>query len=174
MQSETHFMLPLRMPLTRGARALSMRYELRDGMSLDFIFSGSNLLAIAGWVALALAPLARGRLVMLARTVSLTLCALYLLYFLTLTEPSGGSFGSLAGIVTLFSKPGNVMMGWTHYLAFDLFIGSWETEDAGKRGMPHWLLLPCLVFTFMLGPVGLGLYFILRVAHGYWRATNVR
>jgi hypothetical protein len=56
------------------------------------------------------------------------------------------------------------MLGWTHYLAFDLFIGSWEIEDAGKRGIPHWLMVPILLLTFMLGPIGLLTYFIVRTA----------
>ena len=45
---------------------------------------------------------------------------------------------------------------------FDLFIGSWEVRDAQAHGISHWLVIPCLFFTFMFGPVGLLLYFILR------------
>lgn len=132
-------------------------------MNLETIYSVCSAIAFAGWGALAVAPLARDRLVLAARAIALLLCALYLLQFMTITESvDGASFTTLAGVTALFSLPGNVMMGWTHYLAFDLFIGSWEVEDAGKRGLPHWLVLPCLFFTLMLGPVGLGLYFILR------------
>ena len=72
------------------------------------------------------------------------------------------AFGSLDGVVGLFSDPKNVLIGWIHYLAFDLWVGSWEVGDAIKRGINRWFLLPCLLFTFMLGPVGLLLYLILR------------
>ena len=74
------------------------------------------------------------------------------------------SFGSLSGVMSLFQDPKSVMAGWVHYLAFDLWIGSWEIGDARKHGINRWFVLPCLLFTFMLGPVGLLLYLILRSA----------
>jgi Domain of unknown function (DUF4281) len=136
---------------------------------LETIFASCSALAFAGWAALAFAPLARPRIILFARAAALLLCAAYLAQFLLITQPvPGASFSTLAGVTALFSVPGNVMMGWTHYLAFDLFIGSWEVKDAGARGIPHWVVLPCLFFTLMLGPVGLGLYFVLRWAWSFW------
>jgi hypothetical protein len=44
--------------------------------------------------------------------------------------------------------------GWIHYLAFDLFIGAWIVEDALSRGVPAWLSIGVLPFTFMFGPHG--------------------
>ena len=132
-------------------------------MHLEGIFSGLSVLAILGWLALALAPVNRAYCVGFARILALLLAATYLAqFFLTTVEVDGAGFGTLAGVMALFSAPGNVMMGWTHYLAFDLFIGSWETEDAAANGVPHWLLLPCLFLTLMLGPIGLLLYFAIR------------
>ena len=57
---------------------------------------------------------------------------------------------------------GMLLAGWVHYLAFDLFIGAWETRDAMARRVPRLLLAPCLVMTFMLGPIGLLCYHIVR------------
>lgn len=137
-------------------------------MALETIFQICQALALAGWVCLALAPVARARLTGTARLIALVLAAAYLIQFFTITTPTGGDFSTLAGVSALFAQPGNVMMGWTHYLAFDLWVGSWEIEDAGRRGMPHWMVLPCLLFTLMLGPIGLLLYFALRWAWGFW------
>ena len=132
-------------------------------MHLEGIYSGASALAMIGWLALALAPLRRTLCVAFARILALLLAAAYLAqYFLTTETVDGAGFGSLAEVMALFSAPGNVMLGWTHYLAFDLFIGSWETEDAAKEGVPHWLLLPCLFLTFFLGPIGLLLYFAIK------------
>ncbi len=133
-------------------------------MDLETIYSLCSVIAVAGWLALAFAPVARERLIGVARVVALILCVLYIVQMLTITEPSGGNFSTLAGVTALFSKAGNVMMGWTHYLAFDLFIGSWEIEDAPKRGIPHWVVLPILLLTLLMGPIGLLTYFIVRVA----------
>ena len=51
-----------------------------------------------------------------------------------------------------------MLVGWVHYLAFDLWVGAWEAEVAPKWGVPHWALLPCLGFTFLVGPVGLVMF----------------
>ena len=59
---------------------------------------------------------------------------------------------------TLFSNPWALLAGWIHYLAFDLLIGTWETRDAREHGVPHLLLVPCLVLTFLFGPAGWLLY----------------
>jgi len=61
-----------------------------------------------------------------------------------------------------FGNPYVLTAGWIHYLAFDLFIGCWELRDSQRHGIAHWLVVPCLVLTFALGPVGLGLYLVLR------------
>ncbi|MFO1240238.1 MAG: ABA4-like family protein [Sphingomonadaceae bacterium] len=133
-------------------------------MHLEGIYSGTSALAMIGWLVLALAPLQRASSVAFARILALLLAVAYLAQFFFTTETiDGAGFGSLAEITALFTSPGNVMMGWTHYLAFDLFIGSWEVEDAGREGIPHWLVLPCLFLTLMLGPTGLLLYFMIRV-----------
>jgi hypothetical protein len=62
----------------------------------------------------------------------------------------------------LFADPWLLLAGWVHYLVFDLFIGSWEVRDAGRLGIPHLLVVPCLVLSFLFGPAGLLLYGIVR------------
>ncbi len=63
-----------------------------------------------------------------------------------------------------------LLAGWIHYLAFDLFVGSWEVSDAHAQGIHHLLLVPCLLATFMVGPAGLALYFILKYTHSAARS----
>jgi hypothetical protein len=134
-------------------------------MLIETIFSFCNILAMMGWVALLLAPLNRFYTVNFARGIALVQAIAYLAQFFFTTQPvEGGSFTTLIGVTALFSLPANVMLGWTHYLAFDLFIGSWQVEDSARTGVSHWLVIPCLVLTFLLGPIGLLLYFVLRTA----------
>ena len=86
----------------------------------------------------------------------------------------GGGFSSIDGVRTLFSSDVGMVIGWTHYLVFDLFVGAWEARDAQRRGINHWLLIPCLLLTFMLGPVGVLLYLVLRklTGKGGWSLSN--
>ena len=72
------------------------------------------------------------------------------------------SFSTLAGLAKAFSNPGVMLVGWVHYLAFDLWTGAWEAEEAHRRGVPHWALIPCLVLTFLVGPVGLVAFLLVR------------
>ena len=79
-------------------------------------------------------------------------------------EADGGGFGSIAEIRALFASDSALVAGWLHYLAFDLFVGSWIVADGLKRGVPALLILPCLPLTFLLGPLGLLLFILLRLA----------
>ena len=67
-------------------------------------------------------------------------------------------------MTAFFSVPETVLVGWVHYLAFDLFVGAWEVRDAQRRSISHLYVVPCLLFTLMLGPVGLLAYLTLRFA----------
>ncbi|MFC0634808.1 ABA4-like family protein [Brevundimonas balnearis] len=127
------------------------------------LFEIANLTALAGWLMLAIAPLRRTLLVNAARVVGVGLAVTYtvLLAGVLLTLGEGGrelDFSSLEGVTRAFAQPEGVLVGWVHYLAFDLWVGAWEVEDAERRGLPHWALLPCLFFTLMFGPFGLLLY----------------
>jgi hypothetical protein len=61
-----------------------------------------------------------------------------------------------------FSNDWHLLAGWVHYLAFDLFIGSWQVRDAQKHRVPHLAVVPGLILTFLFGPVGLLLYRTIR------------
>ena len=82
----------------------------------------------------------------------------------TLVNGSGGDvdFTTIDGITAIFSHPLGVLTGWAHFLVFDLFVGMWEARDAERRGINPWWVAPCLLLTFMAGPLGLLLYFVLR------------
>ena len=132
----------------------------------DFLFSVANPVALLGWALLVLAPRWRGtRAVVLSGALPLLLAAGYATliatHYLGPHGPEGG-FGSLAAVAALFRDPWALLAGWVHYLCFDLWTGAWELRDAQRRGVPHGLLVPGLVVTFLFGPVGLLLYFGVR------------
>ena len=79
-------------------------------------------------------------------------------------EAEGGGFGSIAEIRALFASDSALVAGWLHYLAFDLFVGSWIVADGLRRRIPTLLILPCLPLTLLFGPLGLLLFILLRLA----------
>lgn len=74
-----------------------------------------------------------------------------------------GGFGSIQQVRALFANDSALTAGWLHYLAFDLFVGTWIARDGDRTGVPALLILPCLPLTFLFGPSGLLLYLILRL-----------
>ena len=134
-------------------------------MSADFILSLCNNIVVPGWLLLVFLPRWKWTLgVICTGIIPFILGLVYVGLFLSQTGnmPTGGGFDSLSGIATLFSNPYVLAAGWIHYLAFDLFVGAWEVHDSQKFGISHWLVLPCLFLTLMLGPTGLAMYLIIR------------
>ncbi len=132
---------------------------------LDTIFSATGALAMVGWVGLILLPGQRWFVEVVARVIiPLAIACVYVFLMATnyASAPGNAGFGSLTGVAALFSVPALLLAGWIHYLAFDLFVGSWEVSDARANGVHHLFVVPCLLVTFMAGPAGLALYFIVK------------
>jgi hypothetical protein len=134
-------------------------------MTPDRLFAICNPLALIGWLILVFA----GRMKWAAALVTgaiipLLFGILYTSLIVAHWGESTGSFSTLEGVAALFQNHWLLLAGWVHYLAFDLFVGSWEVRDSAKIGISHWIVIPFLALTFMFGPIGLLLYFLLRLA----------
>ena len=132
-------------------------------MTAEQLFSVLNLVAMAGWLPLVFLPGRRWATTVVPVVVPALLAVVYVALVIVALPGSEGGFSSLGGVRTLFDNPWGLLAGWVHYLAFDLFIGGWEVRDAQKRGVPHLLVVPALVLTFLLGPGGLLLYLAIRM-----------
>lgn len=132
-------------------------------MTPEAVFSAANMLALASWVLLAVRPRAALVHILTGTVVPVLLAATYALLAALFIWRGPGDFNSLAGVSALFANPWVLLAGWIHYLAFDLLTGVWEVRDAARRGVPHWMVVPCLALTFMLGPAGWLLYRAVRL-----------
>jgi hypothetical protein len=132
-------------------------------MNLETFFSVASNIALPGWLLLVLVPWWRwGTQLIAPFVIPLILGLMYAFLIVTNMGKAEGDFSSLAGVRGLFEVDAVLLAGWIHYLAFDLFIGAWEVRDSRRLGIPHLLVIPCLICTLMLGPIGLALYFALR------------
>lgn len=132
---------------------------------MDHIFQYASLLALLGWVALLLAlavPPARKLVLGLTGVVIPLLFAIAYVALLATAHAKGG-FGSIAQVRALFESDGALTAGWLHYLAFDLFVGTWIVRDGLERGVWRLAIVPCLGLTFMFGPAGFLLYLLIRL-----------
>ena len=137
-------------------------------MTADGIFQACGLLAMLGWLCLLTTPLwpkgSREQLPRMTGAICIPTAIATIYTALIITHWSGhrGGFKPLDEVMLLFTDRWLVTAGWIHYLAFDLFIGGWELADSRKRGIPHLVLIPLLLLTFLFGPMGLLAYLGLR------------
>ena len=133
-------------------------------MSPETVFQIAQPIALAGWALLLLAPLIPKVADRVAGFAIPILLALVYAVMLIVYMPEGeGGFGSLPEVMKLFTVPGLAMVGWLHYLAFNLFIGGWEIRTARREEISHWLVVPCLALTLLAGPIGLLLFLGVRL-----------
>jgi hypothetical protein len=123
-------------------------------MTPDTVFSFASTTAMLSWILLAVRPRAAWVQRITGLVVPLVLAVVYAAIVVARFGRGDGGFGSLAEVAALFQDPWMLLAGWIHYLAFDLLTGVWETRDAATRGVPHWMVVPCLFLTFMFGPAG--------------------
>jgi hypothetical protein len=133
-------------------------------MDLERVFSLASTLAAVGWLFLIILPKRQLAVHVAGIFFPLILAAIYLYFIATNLQGAEGGFGSLGDVAALFQKRELLLAGWIHYLCFDLFIGAWELRDSQQHGIPHLVVIPCLIMTFMLGPIGLLFYMAIRSA----------
>lgn len=142
-------------------------------MDWDLAFALINAVALAGWLALAFLPRREPVLGAVLLAGIALLCAAYAAIFAGLfggwLDPVRDAAGpapsfeyTVDGLKTLFASRGAIVLGWTHYLAFDLFVGLWIVRDAEGRGVARPVQWPFLLATYIAGPLGLLAWLLLR------------
>jgi hypothetical protein len=139
-------------------------------MDWKLLFNIVNLLALISWSALILLPRWPALLSGILYLGIGLLCLVYSVCLIGLVSgvlPSGGpgggaDFTTIEGVRAIFGNDGGVTVGWTHYLAFDLFVGLWIARDGDAKRISRLVQAPILLATFMAGPLGLLLWLALR------------
>ena len=77
-----------------------------------------------------------------------------------------GSFNLYLGlsyVSELFQDDFYLLMFWTHFVAVNLFIGGWILKDSNKFGINKIILAFPLIITYLIGPLGILLYWLVRI-----------
>ncbi len=134
-------------------------------------FQVANTGALLCWCCLAFLPRKAWLIYALRYGVISVLAAVYVLTIFGLAPKiEGGGFGSLNEVKILFSSDAVIFAGWLHYLAFDLFVGLWIAERADVLKLHRVFQIPILIATFMFGPAGLLLYYLVE---GAWNFSRI-
>ena len=81
----------------------------------------------------------------------------------------GGIFESfnlylgLGNLNDVYSNESLRLVFWLHFLAISLFVGAWITSDSLKYMVPKILTIPCLLITYLTGPLGILIYWFVRI-----------
>jgi hypothetical protein len=138
-------------------------------MTPEQAFNIGNVIALVGWIVLIFMPSQRLAIEGIARTLVPGLLSIaYAAIIIPLALGGGsGSIASWEGLAQMLNQPWLLVAGWLHYLAFDLLVGAWEVETAKREGIPHLAVLPCLLLTFVLGPIGFLAFLVARWTLGH-------
>jgi len=66
-------------------------------------------------------------------------------------------------LAKLFENEEFLILFWSHFLSINLFCGAWIVRDSQKYFMSKYLNFIPLVVTYFVGPVGIVLYWIIRI-----------
>lgn len=136
------------------------------------LFTVTNLIALLAWIALILAPRRPLVLTLILYAGVGLLCLIYSVLLISLLlgwlDPVRDAAAPLAldysvrGLRAFFMSDGGIVIGWTHYLALDLFTGLWIARDGDGKRISRLVQAPVLLATFLAGPFGLLIWLVLR------------
>jgi Domain of unknown function (DUF4281) len=135
-------------------------------MNTEIIFSIFNTSVLPVWVLMLFAPKWKVTNWFINTQIVPTIIALAyaIIIFSMIDTMQGADFSSLAGIKKLFSSSNDfqISAAWFHYLAFDLIVGTIILKESQILQINHLFVVPCLIFTFLLGPVGFFMFQIIK------------
>ena len=70
---------------------------------------------------------------------------------------------SIDHLLNLFSNKLYLMIFWIHFISINLFTGGWIVKDSQKLNINKILIIIPLVITYLIGPMGLLLYWLIRI-----------
>ena len=70
---------------------------------------------------------------------------------------------SLENLYILFASESFLLVFWLHFIALNLFLGSWVSINGVKYNIPRGLMFIPLIIIYFIGPAGLILYWMIRI-----------
>lgn len=132
-------------------------------MEANSIFNFGNSFILLGWLLLLFLPHWKYTQIVILNGIIVLFSILYSYLILKdIGSFNPDSFSTLANVKALFTQDNAVAAGWLHYLAFDLFVGAYIVRKSKNLGISRILYTIALPFTFMFGPIGYLLFFIIK------------
>ena len=127
---------------------------------IDALFWFSSLYILPFWLMMWFAP-THERTAWLMRSEWVYLAPLAVAYALAVLPNIVDIFILLGSemptpeiVVDMFSEREVILVGWLHFLAFDLFVGRWTWQRLMATEQPIYISFPVLLFSMMVAPLG--------------------
>ena len=72
-------------------------------------------------------------------------------------------YSGLDGLYSMFANEILLLIFWLHFLAISLFAGAWIVRDSRRYLIPKIITIPSLILTYFSGPLGLVIYWFIRI-----------
>jgi hypothetical protein len=147
-----------------------MLIQFQDYLTLENIYLWTNFGVLPFWFLLVIIPNSKiTQLFVNSIILPLILAITYVYVFylaILLDEPIFDVlklYLSLDNLYTIFATENFLLAFWIHFLALNLFLGSWLSRDGIKYNIPRKLVAIPLITVYFTGPLGLVLYWMFRV-----------
>ena len=74
----------------------------------------------------------------------------------------------IENLYAIFSDENFLLIFWLHLLSISLFVGAWIARDSTRYSIPKFLTALSLLTTYFTGPLGIFLYWIIRILYEGW------
>ena len=144
--------------------------EIYTYFTIEMIFMWLNLGVLPFWFVLIIFPQSQICRVFITSIFPIFILSLAYGYLLHLFFNEGYDFVKnfelylgLDDVSNLFTDKSFIILFWLHFLAMNLFCGGWIVKDSQKFGINKVLISFPLLITYFIGPIGLTLYWIIRI-----------
>ena len=147
-----------------------MLIQFQDYLTFENIYLWTNFGILPFWLMLIILPNSKFTQFFVNSIILpliLSTVYIYIIYqIILLDEPIFDVFKlylSLDNLYMVFATESFLLVFWLHFLALNLFLGSWISRDGVKYNMSRGLVSVPLILVYFTGPLGLVLYWIIRV-----------
>ena len=147
-----------------------MLIHFQNYLTFENIYLWVNFCILPFWIMLIIIPNSRLTQIFVNSIVLPLVLAttyIYVIYqAIILDEPILGIFKlflNLENLYIVFASESFLLVFWIHFLALNLFLGSWVSRDGTKYGISRSLVSIPLIIIYFTGPLGLVVYWFFRV-----------
>ena len=147
-----------------------MLIQFQEYFTFEKIYLWTNLGILPFWFMLIIIPQSKfTQFFVNSIILPLILSTAYVYVFyqaILINEPISDLFNlylALDNLYTVFATESFLLIFWLHFLALNLFLGSWVSRDAVKYNISKTLVFIPLILIYFSGPLGLVLYWVFRI-----------